>query len=113
MPKTPRYGQRKKIQAEVVAMRVRQGMRMSRNRMRLLHRLCPSLQCTSKELLKAQKNVLPLFNRELTNSRLLVDVFFFQAAERGQKNETVHTVTEPFVAVHVCGWGFPAWPRQY
>ena len=56
---------------------MRQGMRMSRNHMRVLHQLCPSLQCTSGELLKAKKNVLPLFTRELTNSRLLVDVCFF------------------------------------
>ena len=59
MPKTPRYGQRKKIRAEGVAMRVRHGMRMSRNQMRVFQRLCPSLQCTSGELLKAEKKVLP------------------------------------------------------
>ena len=34
MPKTPRYGQRKKIPAEGVAMRVRHGTRMSRQKMR-------------------------------------------------------------------------------
>ena len=37
MPKTPRYGQRKKFQAEGVVIRVRHGMRMSRNQMRVLH----------------------------------------------------------------------------
>ena len=66
-------------------MRVRHGMRMSRNVMSVLHRLCSNLPCTSGVLLKVEKNVLHLFNRELTNSRRLVDFCFFQLRSAAKK----------------------------
>ena len=44
---------------------------------RVLHRLCPNLHCNAAQLVREGKIKFPLFNRDITNTRLLVDVYCF------------------------------------
>ena len=58
---------------------------------RVLHRMCASVHCDG-HLVGAEQTLLPLFNRELENSRLLVDIwhFIFKVAANA-----MHACTRP------------------
>ena len=52
MPKALGRGKKKNQKAEGVALKVRHGLGLSPTHMRVLYRLCPSLQCDGAHLLR-------------------------------------------------------------
>ena len=107
VPKGPRYGGKKTQKVKGIALKVQHGLALSRGQMRVLHWLCPSLHCNAAQLVREEETTLPVFNRDITNTRLLVDVCFSSAPVGIQKNATVLTAINPFVSVHFCRWCFP------
>ena len=77
VPKGPRYGREKTQKVNRIALKVRRGLGLSRGQLHVLHRLCPSLHCNATQLAREEEITLPVFNRDITSSRLLAHVCFF------------------------------------
>ena len=99
MPKAPCYGQSKNHKAEGVALKVQHGLGLYSTQMRVLHRLCPSLNCGTEGVATDKKGALPLFTGEFPNSRLLVQVCILLLRVATKQDVTMRTDNNPSVGV--------------
>ena len=111
VPKGARYGRKKAQKVERIALKVLHGPGLSHGQMRVLHRLCPCLHGNAVQLVRQEKTTLPLFNWDITKTRLLVDVSFFLLPLASKKVQSCSQPLSPlslFIFVEggfLRGWG--------